>query len=92
MFEWDEAKRKLNLRKHGIDFVDVPAMFERPMLVRLDDRIDYGEERWLGVGLLDKGIVAVVAFTEPKEDVVRIISVRKAVKHEREGYQKEIPH
>lgn len=40
-FEWDEAKNLENIRKHKIDFVDVPEIFEGPMLIELDDRIDY---------------------------------------------------
>ncbi|MEH2250868.1 BrnT family toxin [Nostoc sp.] len=44
-FEWDEAKNLENLRKHEIDFADVPNMFESPMLIELDDRFDYGEDR-----------------------------------------------
>ncbi len=49
-FEWDEAKRELNLAKHGLDFFDAPNMFELLMLSALDTRHDYGEERWLGIG------------------------------------------
>lgn len=48
-FEWDESKNAENIRKHKIDFADVPAMFAGPMLVKLDDRQDYGEERWIGL-------------------------------------------
>lgn len=44
-FEWDEAKNLENIRKHRIDFVDVPEMFDNPMLIELDERFDYGEER-----------------------------------------------
>ncbi len=56
-YEWDEGKRETNVRKHGIDFRDVPAVFEGPMLSRQDDRTTYGEERWIGLGLLGTGIV-----------------------------------
>ena len=45
-FEWDETKRAANLAKHGIDFVDALEMFAAPMLVRSDERKDYGEPRW----------------------------------------------
>ncbi|WP_246828959.1 BrnT family toxin [Synechococcus sp. PCC 7502] len=44
-FEWDETKNLENIRKHKIDFADVPTMFENDMLIDLDDRFDYGEER-----------------------------------------------
>jgi hypothetical protein len=51
-FEWNEAKNLENIRKHQIDFADVPEMFEGPMLIELDERIDYGEDRWVGIGFL----------------------------------------
>ncbi|PSR16193.1 hypothetical protein C8255_19145 [filamentous cyanobacterium CCP3] len=82
-FEWDEAKNLENIRKHEIDFADVPEMFEGPMLVELDDRLDYGEDRWLGIGLLGNG-VAVVVWTERQNDVIRLISARRANRHERQ--------
>ena len=58
-----------------------------PMLVAADDREDYGEERWIGVGLL-KALVAVVVYVERDEDVIRIISLRKALSHERAKYER----
>lgn len=81
-FEWDGAKNLENVRKHGIDFADVPQMFESPMLIELDDRFDYGEDRWFGIGLLGLG-VAVVVWTERRNDVIRIISARRANRDER---------
>lgn len=74
--EWDEAKNEINIRKHGIDFADVHAMFDAPMLVDLDERAEYGEERWIGIGPFSM-IVAVVVFTERGNDTIRIISARK---------------
>ncbi|MEO1447239.1 MAG: BrnT family toxin, partial [Cyanobacteria bacterium J06635_11] len=49
-FEWDEAKNIANIRKHKIDFADVPRMFEAQMLIELDTRTSYGEDRWVGIG------------------------------------------
>jgi uncharacterized DUF497 family protein len=46
-FEWDEAKNRESIRKHQIDFADVPAMFGGEMLIELDDSFDYGEDRSL---------------------------------------------
>lgn len=88
-FEWDENKNKINITKHGIDFSDVVEIFEHPMLVLADRRHDYGEDRWIGIGLL-KMIVAVVVFTEMGAERVRIISARKATKYERKKYSKKI--
>ncbi|MDO9543213.1 MAG: BrnT family toxin [Kiritimatiellia bacterium] len=88
-YEWDETKNRANIRKHGIDFMDVPSMFQHPMATFLDQRMDYGEERWIGIGIL-KTIVAVVVFTEPKNGTIRIISARKAATHEERIYRDEI--
>ncbi|MBK8433549.1 MAG: BrnT family toxin [Chloroflexi bacterium] len=85
-FEWDEQKRQTNIRKHGFDFRDVWQVFNAPMLVALDERQEYGEERWIGVGALN-GHVVVVIFTERGENLIRIISMMKAVTQERINYE-----
>ena len=51
-YEWDERKRKVNLRKHGFDFLDAPPVFRGATLTVADDRQDYGEERFITFGLL----------------------------------------
>ena len=63
--------------------------FNNPMLSRIDNREDYGEERWIGIGLLLE-IVGVVVYTERVGNVTRIISARKATKREVKGYEKHI--
>ncbi len=88
-FEWDEEKNTVNIRNHKIDFADVPSIFNGPMLVELDEREDYGEDRWIGIGIL-RNIVAVVVFTEPWQDTIRIISARKANKYERKRYEQAL--
>ena len=85
-FEWDENKNKSNIEKHDIDFHDAALIFSAPMYVISDDRYDYGEERSVGFGLLDSRVVT-VAFTEPEEDVVRIISIRRASAYEQKQYE-----
>lgn len=85
-FEWDEDKNDANIRHHGIDFADVLTMFLAPMLTNLDDRIDYGEDRWVSIGMIARGI-AVIVWTERNGDVIRIISARKANKNERRRYE-----
>lgn len=64
-------------------------MFQHPMVTFLDQRKDYGEERWIGIGIL-KTIVAVVVFSEPGENTIRIISARKANHYENKIYRDEI--
>jgi uncharacterized DUF497 family protein len=56
-------------------------MFDGKMLIELDDRFDYGEDRWFGIGFLGSGI-AVVVWTERQQNVFRIISARRANRHE----------
>ncbi len=91
-FEWDEHKYNENIRKHGIDFRDVVEMFIHPMLTRLDTRRDYGEDRWIGIGLL-KNIVDVTVYLEwEDEETIRIISARKATRYEIKEYHTRIAH
>lgn len=87
-FEWDEKKRLSNIRKHGIDFADVPSIFELDTVTVIDDRFEYDEIRYQTLGLL-KARVIMVVHTE-SETVIRIISARKANKYEEETYFKEI--
>jgi uncharacterized DUF497 family protein len=88
-FVWDAAKRRANLAKHGLDFHDAPEIFDGPMLVALDNRRDYGEDRITGIGWI-KNRVVVIVYSEPEADTVRVISLRKANKHERERFEKEL--
>jgi hypothetical protein len=88
LFEWDEAKRQSNIQKHGIDFIGVERVFTGTTVTILDDRFDYGESRFITLGLLS-GRVVVIAHTEAPE-VIRIISVRKATRNEEASYFKEI--
>ena len=90
-FEWDEAKNLENIRKHKIDFTDVPEIFEGSMLIELDDRINYGEDRWIGIGFLRNG-VAVVAWTERRNDIIRIISARRANRYERKRFEQYLTY
>jgi uncharacterized protein len=85
-FEWDEQKSELNIDKHGFDFVDAHRVFDLPIVVDLDQRNDYGEDRWIGTGLLDQRVVVVI-FTEPDQKTIRVISLRKALAHERRRYE-----
>ena len=86
--EWDEVKRQTNLAKHGIDFADLELLFDGLTVTTLDDRFDYGEERFVTFGLLN-GIALAVVHTET-DQVIRLISVRKATKNEEKSYFKEI--
>ncbi|MCC6195255.1 MAG: BrnT family toxin [Burkholderiales bacterium] len=80
VYEWDEAKREINLSKHGIDFRDAHLIFEGPLVTVEDDREDYGERRFVALGLLADIVISMI-YAERGERV-RVISIRKALKHE----------
>ena len=88
MITWDESKRKLNLRKHGIDFRDAEAIFDGPTVTAEDTRMPYGEQRLVTLGVL-YGVVVSMTYTERNDDM-RIISIRKALKHETRFYLAKI--
>ncbi len=85
-FEWDEEKRKLNIKKHGLDFVDAEKVFEGATFTIEDDRLDYNKKRYISLGMLE-GIVVVIAHSEDDE-VIRIIYMRKATINEQKIYFK----
>jgi uncharacterized DUF497 family protein len=84
--EWDEAKRKSNIKKHGFDFVDAVKVFDGATFKINDDRFDYGKNRYITLGMLE-GIVVVIAHLE-EDELIRIISMRKATKNEQKIYFK----
>lgn len=79
-FTWSERKRAINLKDHGLDFLDAPRVFEGATYTFQDDRFDYGEQRFERLGLL-AGVPVSIVHTET-EDEVRVISLRKATKRE----------
>lgn len=79
-FTWDERKRKSNLRDHGFDFRDTPAVFEGPTYTFEDDRFDYAEQRFVTLGFLGGVSVSIVHTETPK--VIRVISLRRATQRE----------
>lgn len=79
-FTWHDAKRRANLRRHGIDLADAELVFDGPTFTFEDTREDYGERRWVTIGLLATEVVVVVHAET--EDEIRVISIRKAEKNE----------
>ncbi len=77
---WDEAKRRANLRKHGLDFADVEQVLAGITYTIEDRRFEYGERRFITFGML-RDIVVVIAHTETPA-TLRIISMRKATRNE----------
>jgi uncharacterized DUF497 family protein len=85
-YEWDEAKAAANFAKHGISFTAAARALDDPRKIEtLDDRFDYEEERFRNL-CMDRGQVLYVVTTMPEEEVCRIISARKATRHEQEQY------
>lgn len=92
-FEWDRAKSESNRLKHGIDFETARLVFEDPCCVNYIERITDAEERWLAIGCIEKVIIIVVAHTwrqEGSDEVIRLISARRATRHERNLYAQTI--
>ena len=84
-FEWDNHKNEVNKLKHKISFEEVIEIFYYPMSKREDNRFDYGETRYIGIGQNSQMIIFTVVYTE-RESRIRIISARRANKKERQIY------
>ncbi len=86
-YTWDPKKNAANVRKHGISFDDAVKIFDGTVLEAIDDRHDYGETRIQAIGVFkDKEIF--VVYAEGDDETRRLISARKAERHEREAYWK----
>lgn len=91
-FEWDEHKNKINQEKHGVSFEEAEEVFDDALQIsKLDKRFNYFEERWITLGVTKKETILVVAnlfFSDDGEEIIRIISARKANNKERNVYEK----
>ncbi len=91
-FEWSEQKSKLNQKKHKVSFEEAKEVFDDPLQIsKLDHRFNYFEERWITIGSTTRHKILVVAnlyFSNKGEEIIRIISARKANKQERQYYEK----
>ena len=90
-FEWDPTKAASNLRKHGIRFEDAALVFDDPLALSEQERIDNGEQRWRTIGTACGCVLLLVAHNVRLEDlgveVIRIISARRADRTERRLYE-----
>ena len=86
-FEWDETKLKRNFIKHGVTLDEAKTVFNDPFSITIDDP-DHSddEDRYVDIGLSSKGRVLVVCYTE-RNDNIRIIGCRKAIRSERRAYE-----
>jgi uncharacterized DUF497 family protein len=88
-FEWHETKNRKNRKKHGIDFETAQLVFDDPHCISFVERSGDSEERWHAIGSIENIIVIVVVHTyraESLDEVIRIISARRATRHERKLY------
>ncbi len=92
-FSWDEEKRRINRRKHGIDFEEAKTAFDDPLAVSIvDDEHSIAEERWSTIGMSSQGRLLVVSHTYlqiKREELIRIINARRATTPERKKYEEE---
>ena len=90
-FEWNEEKNSLNIKKHHVSFEEAKEVFSDPMHIsKLDHKFDYFEERWITIGVTNEHKILVVAnmfFDENGDEIIRIISARKANENERIFYE-----
>jgi len=92
LFEWDERKQRANAAKHGIDFATAALVFADPHLVFRADRIyGSGEQRWHAIGLaggIQPLLVVIHVYREAEsgEEIIRIVSARKASASESRAY------
>lgn len=85
-FEWDESKRRANVRKHGVEFADAATAFEDEQAVTMRDEDGEGEQRFVTLATDALGRLLVIVYTW-RGETIRLISARKATRHERKQYE-----
>jgi uncharacterized DUF497 family protein len=89
IFEWDPVKAEANIRKHGVTFDEASTVFGDPLnLLIADPDHSLDEERFLLLGMSNRRKLLVVAFAE-RPPRTRLISARRATRHERRRYEEE---
>ena len=92
-FEWNEHKDRRNRVRHGVSFETARLVFDDPRAISIQDRHENGEERWQTLGRIGHTVILLVAHTyrenEAGEEIVRIISARKATPKERRRYEQD---
>lgn len=89
-YEWDENKNRTNRLVHGVDFETDWQVFNDPLFVTSVESVKDGEERWHAIGMVDTVALLLVVHTyrvEGGDEVIRIISCRRADRHERKVYE-----
>ena len=90
-FEWDPLKAESNIRKHGVSFEEAVDAFLDPSAISTLNRVVHGEQRWQTIGMVTGVLLLFIAHTvhtsEGEDEVVRVISARKALRKERRAYE-----
>lgn len=89
LFEWDSTKAESNYRKHGVTFEAATSVFDDPLRISTQDRFENGQYRYQVIGMIDGYRIVLVAHTVNfgnSEEVIRLISARKATSKERKYY------
>lgn len=91
MFSWDETKNKSNQHKHAVSFEAAKFVFDDPLHITRQDRVEHNEQRWQTIGMAGGVVLLLVAHTwheaDSGEEHIRIISARRATKLERKIYE-----
>ena len=90
LFEWDRSKAEINKRKHGVTFEDAMQVFGDPFALSHLDRVEEDEPRWQTIGMVAEVVILLVAHTvqdDEQEEIIRIISARRATRKERTRYE-----
>ena len=88
-FEWHDAKAEANWKAHGVSFELATTVFKDPFAVEfVDDREDYGETRFIILGMAEGQVLLCVAYAE-RQDRVRLISARRATQYEQDDYLRQ---
>ena len=76
--EWDYNKNKINIEKHGIDFMDANKIFENPIISKVDNRADYKEKRFIGIGKLEQ-VIVVTVYTKRGKPIRWSVQLKNSV-------------
>ncbi len=85
-YEWEGNKRAANITKHGVDFADAERFEWHSAIEAKDNRAQYGEERFIAIDFIDKRLHVLIYTTRHR--TIRLISLRKANKREKDFYEK----
>jgi len=87
-FKWDKNKAATNKKKHDVSFSEATTVFGDPLELTVEDPVhSSGEYRFLSIGRSSAGNILVVSYTEREQNLIRIISARKATKRELKDYE-----